>query len=80
MVTATNLQNLIVSEERQMSPVEVIKRKPPIWYNKLRIMGEIGIVAKRDKIIGKLEEKRVVCMMVSYSDLHSKDTYKMYKF
>ena len=43
----------------------------------LRQFGEMGVVAVRKKIQGKMESKGTVCMFVGYAEDHSGDTYRM---
>ena len=41
-------------------------------------LGRIGYVTKREKILGKLEERSTKMIMVGYATNHSGDVYRMY--
>ena len=43
----------------------------------MRQFGEMGVVAVRKKIQGKMESKGAICMFVGYAEDHSGDTYIM---
>ena len=60
------------------SPFELFYKRKPSCNNELRTFGEMGVVADRKKIQGKLEDRGKVCMFVGYPSNHACDVYKMF--
>ena len=73
--TATKLEN-IASRDTNPPFTKFHGRDSGIVPH-LRQFGEMGVVAVRKKIQGKMESKGVVCIFVGYAEDHSGDTYRM---
>ena len=52
--------------------------KSPNFLSHMVEFGRIGYVTKREKILGKLEERSTKMIMVGYATNHSGDVYRMY--
>ena len=52
--------------------------KHPNFLKKMVEFGRIAYVTKRDKMIGKLDQRGVKMIMVGYAEGHSSDVYRMY--
>ena len=76
--TATHYSNILVTRGNAASPYELLYKKKPSCINELRTFGEMGVVADRKKIQGKLEDRGKVCMFVGYPSNHACDVYKMF--
>jgi len=76
--TATHYSNILVTRGSSASPYELLYKKKPSCINELRTFGEMGVVADRKKIQGKLEDRGKVCMFVGYPSNHACDVYKMF--
>ena len=76
--TATKLDNAVPNRNVSTSPDHVWYGEHPKFLQHLVRWGRLGFVTLRTKQ-AKLEKKSVACVMVGYADMHSGDTYRVYK-
>ena len=75
--TATDMDNLIVTEGREKPPHELFMKEMPKYARHLRTFGEMAIVAKRDTLKSKLGDRGKKCMFLGYSHTHAGNVYRM---
>jgi hypothetical protein len=76
-LTVTFLSNTTSIKSQEICPYQLLygyKPRPPA---SLRSFGEIGIVTKKDKIQGKLNNRGTPCMFAGYSVHHAHDVFRM---
>jgi hypothetical protein len=47
----------------------------PRLHDNLKIFGEVGVVTAKDKIQAKLTNRGTTCMLVVYTEHHSREVY-----
>ena len=78
---ASQLENIIVSNEGELSPAEKFHGENPRWSNCLRTFGEVAILTddKHRKIKGKLADRGYPAIFVGYPDNQPSDVYEFMK-
>ena len=77
---ASQLENIIVSKEDELSPAEKMYGENPRWSKQLRTFGEVAILNDDEhKIKGKLRDRGFPAIFVSYPDHQPSDVYEFMK-
>ena len=72
-------ENLTIKAERISPALESWTHKPvKKWMSKLIEFGRVGVMNKKRKIHGKMQERGEVVMMVGYALNHGSGTYRVY--
>jgi hypothetical protein len=75
--TVTFLSNLTALKSKDVCPYQLLFGSKPKLPKSHRSFGEVGVVATKSNIQGKLSNRGTVCMLVGYSVDHSHDVYCM---
>ncbi|MGL4342651.1 MAG: reverse transcriptase domain-containing protein, partial [Lactococcus lactis] len=79
---ASKVENIIVNEETEKSPHELVYGENPPWVKSLRTFGEIAILqvgGTTKKIKAKLENRGIPALFVDYPIDHASDVYVFMK-
>ena len=76
--TTTNLDNIMVRQDRTKPPFTLLYNKDAKYMKHLRSFGEMAVVAIHEggKMRSKLDNRGKTCMFVGYADDHSGDVYR----
>ena len=76
--TATNLDNILVRQDRTKPPFTLFYNKDVKYIRHLRSFGKMAVVAIHEgqKMRFKLDNRGKTCMFVGYADDHSGDVYR----
>jgi hypothetical protein len=77
VMNVTYSSNVISTKSSLKSPFELLYGKKPILHDNLKIFGEVGVVITKDKIQAKLTNRGTTCMLVGYTENHSRDVHRM---
>jgi hypothetical protein len=78
--TITFLSNKTASKTKEKCPYQLLFGSKPKLPSSFRIFGDIGVVATKDNIQGKLKNQGTACIFVGYSEDHANDVYRMFNF
>jgi hypothetical protein len=73
----TFLSNITSLKGQDKCPYQLLFGSTPKLPSNLRSFGEMGVVATKSDIQGKLTNRGSTCMFVGYSVNHSNDVYRM---
>ena len=79
---ASKVENIIVNNEIDKSPHELVYGENPPWVKSLRTFGEIAIIqvgGTTNKIKAKLENRGIPAMFIDYPTDHASDVYVFMK-
>jgi hypothetical protein len=77
VMNVTYLSNIILTKSNLKSPFELIFYENSTLHNNLKFFGEVGLATTEDKIEAKLRNRGTTCMLVGYTEHHSRDVYGM---
>jgi hypothetical protein len=73
MMNVSYLSNIISKKSNFKSTFELLNCEKPTFHNNLKILGDVGVVTTKDKIHAKLSNRGTTCMLVGYTEHHSRD-------
>jgi len=75
--TATMYENMLITDLKNTSSHKAFYGQDTKYFRHLRTFGEICVMATRDKIKGKLEDRGKPCMFLGYSDEHTGEAFRL---
>jgi hypothetical protein len=78
MSTAEKIGNIVANTRNNVCPDELFFGTRSKLYSHLVEFGRKGFVTNRSEIIGKLQPKAQICLMLGYADNHAPDTYSLF--
>ena len=79
--TATDIDNMLVKQGETSNPFQKFFGKGVksiIQMNSAKIFGEMVVVAKRNKVKAKLDDRDKTCIWLGYAKDHATGTYRVY--
>ena len=78
--TATDLNNMMITDGENMSPHEKLFGNKPKFAHKLRTFGEVAVIKKSEfqQIKPKLDNRGIVGLFMGYSHNHAEGVYRFY--
>ena len=78
--TATDLNNIMITDNKTQSPHEMVYGDKPKFSKRLRTFGEVAIIKKGEmkQIKPKLDNRGILGVFVGYSYNHAEGVYKFY--
>jgi hypothetical protein len=77
VMNVTYSSNIISTKSSLKSSFELLHGEKPTSHHNLKIFGEVGVVTTKDKIQAKLSNRGTTCMLVGYTEHHSRDVHRM---
>jgi hypothetical protein len=77
-MNVTYLSNIISTKSNLKSSFELFDGEKPILHDDIKIFGGVGVKTTKDKIQAKLRNRGTICMLVGYTEHHSRDVYIMF--
>jgi hypothetical protein len=77
VMNVTYLSNIISTKSSFKSPFELLYGDKPKLHDNLKMFGEVGVETTKERIQAKLKNRGTTCMLVGYTEHHSRDVYRM---